>query len=225
MDKLLSLLVLLCLNLTVQTILSMLHLDMLLFSKLIFSYWAFCHIWDNKFDNDLEYIYTLYSLACENKQIDIQKLAKISEVVLRFALKNFNYNSIIAKKLILKTLPAFSKLKWSNVSKEINSFFYIAQTEWKNNSFSTENLITLIDCMGNLGTYEIAQSLSIFLGIINAKTERTKQYDEKLLLSIVNALGKLGSKTAFDYLLFIEYLNYSERIKVAARQAIKELKW
>ncbi len=175
--------------------------------------------------NDLEYIYTLYSLACENKQISIDKLGEISAVVLTFALNNFRYNSVMAEKLILKTLPAFSKLKWSNVSKEINKFFYIAQSEWKSGTFKTKDLIELINCMGNIGTLEMAQSLSIFLGVINAQTEKNKKYDEALLLSIINSLRKLGSKTSFDYLLYIEYLNYSERVKYAARQAIKDLKW
>ncbi len=176
-------------------------------------------------ENDLDYIYTLYSLACENKQMNNQKLGEISAVVLRFALTNFKYNSIVAQELILKTLPIFSKLKWSNVSKEINEFFYIAQTEWKQKAFKTEDLIKLIDCMGNIGTLEMAQSLSIFLGLINSQTEKNKQYSEDLLLSIINSLRKLGSKTAFDYLLSIEYLSYSDRIKYTARQAIKELKW
>ncbi len=176
-------------------------------------------------ENDLEYVYTLYSLAAENTQIENQKLGELSEEVLSFAMDNFDYNSLMSKKIILKTLPAFSKLKWNNVSKKINEFFYIAQSEWKKSNLETKELIEIINCMGDLGTIEMAQSLSIFLGVLNSKTEKTKQYDEALVLSTVTALGKLGSKVAFDYLLYIEYINYSQRIKLAARQSIQELKW
>ena len=45
------------------------------------------------------------------------------------------------------------------------------------------------------------------------------------MLSVITALRKLGDKTAFDYLLYVEYLNYSETVKQASRNAIEELKW
>ncbi len=174
---------------------------------------------------DIQYINTLYSLSKKNKQISNQKLGEISEAVLAFGIENLNHNKLEAQTLILETLPVLSELKWSKASKNINDFFYIAQTAWRETSFLTKDLIKVIECMGNIGTLETAQNLSIFLGFLNSQTEKTKQYNEELLLSIITSLEKLGSKTAFDYLLFIEYLDYSSTVKTAARKAIEELKW
>ncbi len=174
---------------------------------------------------DIQYIKTLYALSKENKQISNQKLGEISEAVLTFAIENLEQNPEEAKILILETLPVLSDLKWNRASKNINSFFYTAQTAWQASAFSTADLIKIINCMGNMGTLETAQNLSIFLGVLNSQTEKTSQYNEELVLSLIKAIGKLGSKTAFDYLLFVEYLSYSETIKVQARKAIEELKW
>ena len=63
------------------------------------------------------------------------------------------------------------------------------------------------------------------LGVLNSETEKTKEYSERLMLALIKALERLGDKTAFDYLLNIEYLNYSETVKQAAKDAIGELKW
>ena len=175
---------------------------------------------------NIQYIWTLYLLAKENKRIESAELGKITELVIDYGLKNLKgYDFQDAENLIAETLPVLSELKWSKASPQVNKFFYYAQSLRKSADRGNELLISIIDCMGNLGTIECSQNLSIFLGVLNSETEKTKQYDEPLVLSVITALRKLGDKTAFDYLLYIEYLNYSETVKQASRDAIEELKW
>jgi hypothetical protein len=38
-------------------------------------------------------------------------------------------------------------------------------------------------------------------------------------------LGELGDKAAFDYLLQIGYLQYTEPVKRAAKEALLKLRW
>ncbi|WP_024466460.1 hypothetical protein [Treponema pedis] len=178
-----------------------------------------------KAEKNVQYIWTLYLLAKENKKIPGGQLGEISETVLSYGIENLETERELAEKLIEETLPVLADLKWSKASSGVNKFFYFKQAALKQAGISYESLIPVIDCMGNLGTAESSQNLSIFLGVLNSETEKTKQYDEKLMLSVITALGRLGDKTAFDYLLYVEYLNYSETVKQASRNAIEELKW
>lgn len=175
---------------------------------------------------NIQYIWTLYLLAKENKRIEGPELGRISELVIDYGLKNLKGADLeSSENLVEETLPVLSALKWSKASSQVNKFFYYAQGLRKTSPGSDELLIKIIDCMGNLSTIECSQNLSIFLGVLNSETEKTKQYSEPLVLSVITALRKLGDKTAFDYLLYVEYLNYSETVKQASRNAIEELKW
>lgn len=176
-------------------------------------------------EKNIQYIYTLYLLAKENKKIPSVQLGEITEKVLSYALSQLDVEPENAEKLILQTLPVLSELKWSRASTDVNKVFYFEQSKYNQINSSSEILIRVIDCMGNLATSESAKNLSIFLDVLNSKTEKTKQYSEPLMLSVIMALGRLGDCTAFDYLLHVEYLGYSEKIKQAARSAIEELNW
>ena len=186
----------------------------------------FDEIFAKTLQKNIQYIWTLYLLAKENKRIEGTELGRISELVFDYGLKNLqDVDFESAENLIEETLPVLSALKWSKASSQVNKFFYYVQGLRKTNPRGDELLIKIIDCMGNLGTIECSQNLSIFLGVLNSETEKTKQYSEPLVLSVITALRKLGDKTAFDYLLYVEYLNYSEMVKQASRNAIEELKW
>ena len=174
---------------------------------------------------DLQYMYTLYVSAKENSHIEKQELGKISEAAIRYGLENLNASAVQAEALISETLDVLAALKWSNASDSVNKYFFYAQKGRKTKKDGIDRLIPVINCMGNLGTAECSQNLSIFLGVLNSETEKTKEYSERLMLALIKALEKLGDKTAFDYLLNIGYLQYSETVKQAAKDAIEELKW
>ena len=76
-----------------------------------------------------------------------------------------------------------------------------------------------------MSSSEAAQVLALQLGFINSRTEKTGLYDEAIILAIINSLGELADKSAFDNLLYIGYLNYPDKIQSAAREALARLKW
>ncbi len=76
-----------------------------------------------------------------------------------------------------------------------------------------------------MATSAAAQTLSIYLGLLNSETEQTGTYNEQIMLAVIKSLGDLGDKTAFDYLLYVGYLNYPETIISASRDALARLKW
>ena len=82
-----------------------------------------------------------------------------------------------------------------------------------------------IVCLGVMSSSEAAHVLALQLGFFNSQTERTGEYDEAIVLALINALGELADKAAFDNLLYIGYLNYPDKIQSAAREALARLKW
>jgi hypothetical protein len=99
------------------------------------------------------------------------------------------------------------------------------QKDYGDGLASREQLLEAITCMGAMGISDTAQVLALQLGFINSRMEQTGEYDDEILLAMVGVLGELGDKVAFDYLLYISYLPYPERIQSAAREALNHLTW
>jgi hypothetical protein len=76
-----------------------------------------------------------------------------------------------------------------------------------------------------MGNSDAALALALQLGFFNSQTQRTGEFDEAIILAIINALGELGDKAAFDSLLYVSYLNYPDRIQASARDALNRLRW
>ena len=47
----------------------------------------------------------------------------------------------------------------------------------------------------------------------------------EIVLAVINTLGAIGDKSAFDSLLAVTYLNYEESVLTAARDALSGLRW
>jgi len=61
--------------------------------------------------------------------------------------------------------------------------------------------------------------------LVNSYTEKSKGYDEQVVMGIIAALGTLGDKVGYNDLLYTQYINYSAAVKKAARAALDKLKW
>lgn len=115
--------------------------------------------------------------------------------------------------------------KWQRASPLAVKHFYDFQLQFNRGQVSKSNFLESIALLGSMGTAEAAQALSLYLQLINTETEQGKTYDEQLTLAVINNLGLLGDKNAFDYLLYIGYLQYPESVKRAARDALQKLRW
>ncbi len=116
-------------------------------------------------------------------------------------------------------------LKWQRAAPEAIKHFRLLWSDWQGGKGSKDDLVAAIRTLGEMGSADAAQALSLNLQLINAQTEQGKPWDEDILLAVIQALGKLGDKVAFDYLLYIGYLQYPEVIKSAAKDALQQLKW
>jgi hypothetical protein len=122
-------------------------------------------------------------------------------------------------------IKAIIEFKWTRAGPIVVKYFYQVQDDYQNKTVPRERLIEAINCLGDIGSSEAAQALALQLGFFNSQTERTGEYDEEIVLALVTALGTVGDKIAFDYLLYVSYLTYPESIQSAARDSISRLKW
>jgi len=86
-------------------------------------------------------------------------------------------------------------------------------------------LLEAIAALGIIGTHEAAVRLTQYLVLLNSYTEKGKGYDEQIVAAVIENLGLISDKVAFDDLMYTQYLNYSNAIKKAARAALERLRW
>jgi hypothetical protein len=97
--------------------------------------------------------------------------------------------------------------------------------DFQENISHKSRLIEAIAFLGAVGNSEAALALGLQLGLINDRKEKTGFFDAGITLAIVQALGLIGDKAAFNHLLHASKLSYNENITLAAREAIDRLKW
>lgn len=129
------------------------------------------------------------------------------------------------RELKLRAVREIKALGRQKASPLVIRHFRNLLTEYNEGRAPEAELLEAISCLGAMGSIEAAQSLALYLQLINARTEQGGAYDEDILLAVISSLGELGDKTAFDYLLYIGYLQYPESVKRAAKDALQRLKW
>lgn len=102
--------------------------------------------------------------------------------------------------------------------------FAAANEDFQGGRGSKRALLESIACLGAMKTNEAAQCLTLQLQLLNAEMDSGRVPDEEVLKAIIENLGTLGDKVAFDHLLFVSYLAYSDSVKSAAREALKKLR-
>lgn len=120
---------------------------------------------------------------------------------------------------------ALSQRTWSRATPLAIEHFDAVLLEYERGLTDRQYLLESVELLGNCGTHEAAIRLTQYLILLNAYTERVRQFDGEVVLAVIQALGKLGDKVAFDDLMYIEYLGYSTEIKAAARKVRSSLRW
>jgi hypothetical protein len=174
-----------------------------------------------------------FRLGAGNPGFSPAQRGELAETALEVSLELFPGNSdagsdsgwAAASSLRYEAAEALTALKWTRASPLAIRHFYRVQTDRGNGAAPKERLLEAVNCLGAMGNSESAQVLALQLGYINSQTERGSEFDEDLVLALIHALGEIGDKVAFDYLLYIEYINYPERIQAAARESLNRLKW
>ena len=84
---------------------------------------------------------------------------------------------------------------------------------------------TVIISLRNIAPLDAVAPLISYLEELNDRTEKGNPVSSEIALAVINTLGAIGDKAAFDSLLAVTYLNYEESVLTAARDALSGLRW
>jgi hypothetical protein len=169
-----------------------------------------------------------FNAARENSRFSSSDMGEIAETSLRVSLDLFPSNpegEAAIQTLRFSSVRLLGSLRWTKAVDALVKHFYRVQTDYNNGRASKAQFLESVSCLGAMDSDEAAQTLALQLGLFNSQMERTGEYDADILSAVINALGELGDKIAFDYLLYIGYLDYPEAVQAAARAALNRLAW
>jgi hypothetical protein len=161
-----------------------------------------------------------------SERLSLSERAQLAEFALERSLVTYtDTDNIYLSDLRYASALALIPLRWTRANALAIRHYYRVQTDFQHNSATKERFLESIALLGAVGNSDAALVLILQLGLINARTERTGEYDPEITLAIVQALGLIGDKAAFNQLLYVINLSYPENIIAAAKEAIDRLRW
>ena len=128
--------------------------------------------------------------------------------------------------LEMSVMEHLAALKWTRAASKATSFLEEVSRQYDEGIITSHQFSELIsDIVQVSNTAETAQALTAYLDSVNTLMARNINTPDEIVLTVIDSLGKLGDKTAFDYLLAVGYFNYSKEVKDAAQEALARLKW
>ncbi len=124
-----------------------------------------------------------------------------------------------------ETLETLASAKWTHAEEVVLKNFSVAKKEYDTKIIDDSEFVEIIELTSKFSSPQIAEKLSKLLGEFNQKAEKTEIPSEPVTLALIKSLGELEDKTAFDNLLYVTYLNYSEKVIAQAKESLAKLKW
>ena len=176
---------------------------------------------------DIYQINQIFTLIQKNTKNSQKFLSEIAENVLNETIllirNSSDKNSVVD--LQIYSLRILSENKWTRASASVISFFDSAKYEYAEKILNESQFVTVINSLISIAPVDAVNPLIQYLGELNGQVERDGTVSQEVALAVINTLGAIGDKSAFDSLLSVTYLNYSEQVLSAARKALAGLKW
>lgn len=170
----------------------------------------------------------LFDLVQKNKRISGNFLAEIAENVLNESILIVGNSSEVTDAMVqlqMDSINVLSENKWTRSSAIATDFFSLAKREYNAGAMSENQMIEVISALVNIAPVGSVSPLTAYLGELNGRKQNGKFVSENIVLAVINTLGAIGDKSAFDSLLAVTYLDYQEVILSAAREALAGLRW
>ena len=126
--------------------------------------------------------------------------------------------------LQMAAIDVIVKKNWTQACDLVTRYFSLSQQEYNAGLLNETQFIGVIKAVEKLASLDAGETLSSYLNVLNHDTEQGKNPSYAVVLALINSLGSLGDKVAFDYLFNVQHLNYSEEVITAARDALARLK-
>ncbi len=178
--------------------------------------------------SDLTEIASLFDLVQKNSKISKKNLCEIAENVLSESILLVDNSSEVSQdtiKLQLTALNALNENNWTLASSNVLSYFDFSKKLYEKKNMTEDQFKTVIISLRNIAPLDAVAPLISYLEELNDHTEKGNPVSSEIALAVINTLGAIGDKAAFDSLLAVTYLNYEESVLTAARDALSGLRW
>lgn len=177
---------------------------------------------------DFDEMKQIYSVFIDNSKLSLSKKAEIAENLLSKSMINVKETSVITKEQAafkFKLCSVLNESNWTRSYALIISYFDIAKFEYNHLLISGDEFEKVISFVEKTSSNDAVKVLSAYLEELNMEMENNNLPAVNVVSAVIQALGNLGDKSAFDSLLFATYLNYPDDIVAQARRALSSLKW
>lgn len=178
--------------------------------------------------SDLSQITQIFNLSAKNSKITNNSLCEISEKMLSRSILLLNDFSNITDDTIsiqMNALKILEANKWTRASATVLSYFQLAKLQYNHGILTDDQFTVIIKSLSSIAPIDSVSILTVYLEELNSQTEKGNKASDEVVLSVIKTLGAIGDKSAFDSLLAVTYLTYSESVLTAAREALSGLRW
>jgi hypothetical protein len=159
------------------------------------------------------------------ERLNLGERAQLAELALEQSLAPWADEDINLSDLRYTAVLTLTPLRWARANALAIRNYYRVLADFQRNSVSRERFLEAIALLGAVGNSDAALVLVLQLGLINVRMERTGGFDAEITLAIIQALGLIGDKAAFNQLFYVISLPYPENIIAAAKEAVDRLRW
>ena len=167
-------------------------------------------------------------MALESDRLSDEQKGQVAEAALDSALRSSSADApgkAVLREIRVASARALGERRWSQATALLIAHLDATIGEYDKGLADKRSLIEATAALGATATHEAAVRLTQYLLLVNSYTEKSKGYDEQVVLAIIDALGQLGDRVAFEDLMYTQYLGYPAAVKKAARAALDRLKW
>lgn len=178
--------------------------------------------------SDFKKISSVFALVQKNSQISKKNLCEIAENMLSESILLVDNSSGTSAENIrfqIEVLKILSDNNWTRASSVALSYFDLSKKLYEKKNMSEEQFKTVIIALRSIAPLDAVTPLIACLEELNDRTEKGNRVSSEIALAVINTLGAIGDKAAFDSLLAVTYLNYEESVLTAARDALSGLRW
>lgn len=115
--------------------------------------------------------------------------------------------------------------QWTRAAELGEKYFGAAKTSFERGFLDESQFASAIKCVERISSRKSVKIFTDYMTQMNRAQEEKEFPSKTVALAIIDALGSLGDKSAFDCLLYVTYLDYPEEVTSAARNALTRLKW
>lgn len=159
----------------------------------------------------------------EDDQLSDEERAAIALGVLQEAVREVlrDPNEIEAqRRLRYRANAVFVETPYPQATPTLIQHFNLTFTDYDRGFTTRTWVLEAIAALGTTGDERAARRLTTFLDLLNTYTENDRPYDTQIMLAVVTNLGRLENVVAYDALFYVTLLDYPQRVKDAAREAI-----